>query len=528
LSRAQIQAQAQHLGPAQLRWWLGAKPGDALALLAGLVLPFAFSPYKIWPLAVLAAALLFSVWLRAGARRAAWRGWLFGLGSFGVGVSWILQSFKFANVALPFAVFLTCGFIAFLSLYPAVGGYLLARIMSLGGSDKTQRPAPMAIQYLVLLPAGFVFIEWLRGWFLSGFGWLQLGYSQVDGPLRGLLPVVGVYGVSLMIVLSAGATVWLISKGKSKAIISGGLGLIMIWGIATGVRDHVWTEASGEAIKVALIQGNIPQDQKWLPQMRGPTLERYLRLTRKHWDARLILWPETSVPGTQRVLGSFLKQLDLEARKHNATVVYGIPEFDPTTGQAFNTTSSAGIDKGHYRKRHLVPFGEYLPLDWLLRPLVKLLNIPVSNFSSGPSEQPLLSVGDVPMAMFICYEIAFGQQVAAQLPEAALLATVSNDAWFGDSLGPHQHLQIARARAIETGRYLVRATNTGISVIVDPVGEVVARSPQFEVRSLAGQVFPMVGSTPYVRWGDWPVLGLVVVMLLVGIGMRLRQTNPGD
>lgn len=509
------------------QWWLRPRSADALALVAGAALPFAFSPFKIWPLALLSPALWFLVWMRDGGARAVWRGWLFGFGSFGVGVSWILASFKFAEVALPLAVLLTVGFIAFLSLYPAFAGFVLQRMILGRGAADGQRPVVTGFHYLVVLPAGLVFTEWLRGWLLSGFGWLQLGYSQVDGPLRGLLPIFGVYGVSLAIAVLAGALAWLLVERNRESLL-GCVGLVLlIGGVAGGFRDQAWTRVAGEPLKVAVIQGNIPQDQKWLARMRQPTLERYLNLTRQHWDARLIVWPETALPGTPQTLAAFLEQLKQMAAARGASVLYGILEFDPTTRQAFNSTFLTGVDQGRYRKRHLVPFGEYLPLNSLLRPLVRALEIPVSNFSPGAPVQPLLRVGNLPVAMFICYEIAFGQAVAAALPQARLLATVSNDAWFGDSFGPHQHLQIARARAIETGRYLIRATNTGLSAVVDPRGRIVARSPQFEVAALSTEVWPMAGSTPYVIWGDWPVLGVVVVMLLVGVGVVWRRPHPG-
>ncbi len=496
---------------------------DGLALLAGAVLPFAFSPFEIWPLAVVAPALLFSVWLQAGPRRALWRGWLFGLGSFGLGVSWILSSFKFANVALPLAVILMLGFIAFLSLYPALTGYFLARIAGTGKFGKPGGERCNAQYFLALLPAGLIFSEWLRGWFLSGFGWLQLGYSQVDGPLRGLLPVVGVYGVSLLLAVTAGACAWGAVEFRRKLVWGVAVLVIAIWGAAIGVRHYAWTQAAGDVLQVALIQGNIAQDQKWLPRMRLPILQRYLKLTQQQLDARLIVWPETAVPGTPQRVAGYLQQLSKLAVENGVSILYGIPEFDPLTRKAYNSTFMTGVDKGRYRKRHLVPFGEYLPVDFLLRPIVNLLNIPVSNFSRGDLGQPLLTVDGVKIAMYICYEIAFGQQVAQRLPEATLLATVSNDAWFGDSIGPHQHLQIARARAIETGRYLLRATNTGLSAIVDPFGVVQGRSPQFKVHTLRAEVQPMVGTTPYVRWGDWPVLGVVVLLLLFVAGYAHRR-----
>ncbi len=521
---------SQERAPARPRrqWWLQPRSADGLALAAGLLLPFAFSPFVLWPLALLAPGLLFSVWLQAGPGRAAWRGWLFGLGSFGVGISWILSSFKFANIMLPVAIPLTLGFIGFLSLYPACAGYVMARIVWRNRPEQTRRPVLNAGHYLGLMPAGFVCAEWLRGWFLSGFSWLQLGYSQVDGPLRGILPISGVYGASLVMAVSAGGCVWLLLQRNRTTLLLSCLPVLFIWLLVISINDRAWTRVTGDPLKVAIVQGNIPQDQKWQPRMRRPTLERYLDLTRKHWDARLIVWPETAVPGTHQSLRPFLDRLAAKARTQGASVLYGIPDYDSETGQIFNSTVLAGVDHGRYRKHHLVPFGEYLPLNALLRPVVNAFNIPVSNWSPGTFDQPALELGGIRLAMFICYEITFGQEVAATLPDAAVLVTVSNDAWFGDSFGPHQHLQIARARAIETGRYLLRATNTGISAIIDPFGKVKARLPQFQARSLSGKVRPMAGATPYVYWGDWPVICLAIVMLLAGVRWRSRgDGHPG-
>jgi apolipoprotein N-acyltransferase len=491
---------------------VGAWGGDLLAAVAGLALPFAFSPFFLWPLAPLSVAVLFVVWAHAGTARAAWRGWLYGATGFGAGVSWIVHSFQFSHIALPLAVLLTVGFVAFLALFPAAIGALLVRL--------TSRVAP-APRLAAVFPAAWVVGEWLRGWFLTGFTWLQLGYSQVDGPLAGLLPLAGVYGTGLALAAIAGALAWLVLRPGVRSAVGLAVLLLVVAGLAAlGARE--WTAPAGRALRVALVQGNVPQDQKWRPEMRQPTLERYRALTLQHLGKDLIVWPETALPGRRLAMRDYIAGLHDAARAAGSAVIFGVPEFDGEPLRPYNSVLMVGTTTGRYRKRHLVPFGEYLPADRLLRPITRTLGIPVSDFAAGDASQPPLVVAGQRLALFVCYEIAFGSEVIRELPEAALLITVSNDAWFGDSLGPHQHLQMARARALESGRELLRATNTGITVVADARGQVRARLDQFRIGSLEAVVTPRRGSTPYVLAGDWPALALCVLLLAPAALVLLR------
>jgi len=307
--------------------------------------------------------------------------------------------------------------------------------------------------------------------------------------------------------------------------------LVLAWA-AAGVLGMVkWTEPAGDALEVALVQGNMPQDKKWLPEMRRPTLERYLRLTREHWGADLIVWPESALPGLRGNFDAFIAGLAGEARANNSDVVFGVPVLDRESLELFNSVFVVGQGKGNgemvYYKRHLVPFGEYLPLDALLRPVTEALGLPVADFNPGPGVQPLLEAGGLRLGVSVCYEIAFGNEIVKALPEADVLVTISNDAWFGTSIGPYQHMQMARARAVETGRYLLRATNTGITAIVAPDGAIQSRAPQFQVQVLEGAIFPMEGMTLYARTGDSVVI-VLVVLVLVGCfaASRRRSARP--
>lgn len=503
--------------------------GDLLALTAGIVLPLSFSPFFLWPLSVLSLAVLFLFWNGVSVRRAVWRGWLHGVGAFGAGVSWIVYSFQFSHIALPVAVVLTIAFVAFLALYPAlVGG--VAAVLSRRGCA--------AVALFTVYPATWLLGEWLRGWFFTGFTWLQVGYAQVDGVFAGLLPVCGIYGTGLVVALCSGALAWFLlcalrrpTSGFVARVRAPALALLMVTLVASAASALLgavsWTAGSGKALRVVLLQGNVPQDQKWLPSMRAPTLQRYMSLTMQHLGADLLIWPETAVPGQRAQMSTFIERLHAIARQARSAVMFGIPEYEGKPVRAYNSVELVGSARGRYRKRHLVPFGEYLPLDSILRPITQLLRIPVSDFAAGVPEQASMSVNGHQLAVFICYEIVFGNEVIAALPAAELLVTLSNDAWFGDSIGPHQHLQMARTRALETGRTVLRATNTGITAIIDASGAVQARLPQFSTAALVGQALPRQGVTPYVRYGDVPALALSVGGLLGGV-CWLRRRKPAQ
>jgi apolipoprotein N-acyltransferase len=496
------------------RWTrrLGGWRGDLVVALGGLALPFAFSPFFLWPLAVVSVGSLFVTCVFESPRRAAWRGWLHGVASYGAGVWWIVSSFQFSNIALPVALLLTAGFVGFLALYS-----LLVAVVA----NTLSRRVPLAAGLLAVFPAVFMLAEWLRGWALSGFTWLQLGYSQVDGPLVGLLPLGGVYAAGLAVSLAGGGLTLLIVAPERRSALALA-GIVVVTGGLSVVGSRDWTAPSGQPLTIALVQGNVPQEQKWRPEMRVPTLQRYMSLTQARPETDLVIWPETALPGQRRAMAPFIERLSTLAREAGMTVLFGVPEWDGMPLRAYNSVYMTGVHEGRYRKRHLVPFGEFLPLDTVLRPLTRALGIPVANFQPGARRQQPLRVAGHELAVFICYEIAFGNEVVRALPGAGLLVTVSNDAWFGDSMGPHQHLQMARARALETGRELVRATNTGITVSVDVRGQVRDRLPQFQTGALDVVAQPRSGTTPYVTLGDWPAL-IIALGLLAVCGWRGRR-----
>ncbi len=492
---------------------LDGRLGLLAPAIAGLALPLSFSPFELFFAAPLSIGVLFFVWTQVPPRRALLCGWIYGLAAYAFGVFWIHESFQFNHIAIGWAVLLTGLLVMFLALYPATVGYAVRR---LAGADERR-------QLLLLMPAAWVLAEWIRGWFFTGFTWLQLGYSQVGSPLQGLLPVGGVYAASWAVALSAALLVLVVCEhGTRRWLWLSALAVIWAGGGLLGLIT--WTAPAGNALEVALVQGNLAQDRKWLPEMRQPTLERYLTLTRGHWDADLIVWPESALPGLRDSFDAYVERLATEAKANDSYVVFGVPVLDRQTLELYNSVFVIGGREMAYHKRHLVPFGEYLPLDAIIRPVTEVLGLPVADFTRGPREQELLEAAGYRLGVSVCYEIAFGNEILESLPDAAVLVTISNDAWFGTSIGPHQHMQMARARAIETGRFLLRATNTGITAIVGPDGVVEGRVPQFEVQVLEGKILPMAGMTPYARFGDVAVIALVALVLAGALVLGARRS----
>lgn len=409
------------------------------------------------------------------------------------------------------AAVVTTAFVALLALFPWLAVYGVRKL----------RPRMDGVALWFGLPAAWVLSEWIRIWFLTGFPWLFLGYSQTDTPLANIAPVFGVLGVSFGVALLAGGLAWVCLRPGIKRVA---VGVIVALGILSGAAllDRDWTTPAAEPLSVALLQGNIAQDKKWDPMYRAMTLERYRRLTAQHWGADLIVWPEAAVPVWYGQAAEYLAALERAAREAGSALVLGVPVRDDE-GNAYNAVISLSEPPTFYYKRHLVPFGEYVPLRGLIGPALDILGAPMSDFAPG-TEARLLRAAGIPVGAFICYEAAFGAEVADLLPEARLLINLSNDAWFGDSLGPQQHLQIARMRAIETERPLLRATNTGITAVIDHEGQVLERAPQFEVAAITAEVMPREEATPYMRWRDWPVLGVSVGLLLY---LALRRTRGG-
>jgi len=473
------------------------------ALAAGALSVAGFAPLAAFPLPFLTLAGLLLLWRRAATPRGAfWIGFAFGAGLFGAGVSWVYVSLHdFGSMPAPLAAIGTLAFCAILALYPAAAGWSLARLQ-LG---------PLAAA-LLAFPASWTLFEWLRGWIFTGVPWLAVGYSQVDSPLAGFAPIGGVYGVSFAVALCAGLLGAVIS-GSGKARIAGGVALVFAFGLGQLLKQIAWTSPLGAPFQVALLQGNIPQDLKFRADRYAATLATYKRLIEAS-RAQLIVLPETAIPRfLDAVDPLYLQDIARVAAERRADVLIGVPIRD-SDGRYFNSLVSVGASPTQrYDKSHLVPFGEFVP--WGLSWMVRTLAVPLSDFSSGPENPKPLALGGQLVAPNICWEDAFGEDIIRQLPQATLLVNVSNVAWFGDSLAPSQHLQISRMRALETGRTMLRATNTGVTAIIDPRGNVVARLPQFTEGVLSGEVQGYAGASPYVRFGNLPIILICLAVIAV-------------
>jgi len=475
-----------------------------MAFVAGAVQVLAFAPFSQGWIALFSLAALFALWRDTTPKQAFAIGWFWGMGCMGFGVFWLHNSIaQFGGVTLPLAILMTLLFAAGLALFPALAGGL-ARCLFQGEIR----------QLLLVYPSLWVLLEWTRSWLFTGFPWLTLGYSQIDTPLGGYAPLLGVYGVSLMLALTAGA----LNLWRTRWLLLVPFIFLAGWSL----QQLHWTVPAGEPFTATLVQAAIPQEKKWLPSQLRPTLEYYVEASEAHPDSRLIIWPETAVPAfADQVDVSFLQPLDERFRKQGQDLLLGIPVRE-SKQQAYNALISLGSSgRGQYFKRHLVPFGEFMPFAALLQPLVELFAIPMSSFSSGDKNKPpRLKLAGMEAGVSICYEDTFGEEVAQALPEAAFLVNASNDAWFGDSLAPHQHLEMARMRALETGRYLLRATNTGVSAIVDEKGRVLAVLPQWKRGAISAAVQPYRGETPFLWWKNWLVVVLALLLLLVAFLRR--------
>ncbi len=501
-----------------MKAWLARLPLRPLlvALLAGLALPFAFAPFGLFPLAIISPAILFWLWRQMSARQAFFSGYLFGVGYFGLGASWVAVSmYRFGGMGVALSLLSTVLFVLVLAAFPALVGWLYRRYFP-GFSS--------SLRLLLVLPALWGLLEWTRGWILTGFPWLALGYSQTDSPLAGVAPLLGVYGIGWLLTLSAGLLVlaWQLPGRRWLPLVS----LLGIWLLGSGLSQVEWSAPAGAPLRASLIQGNVPQNLKWLPEQRQPTIDLYARLSRQHWaDSDIVIWPETALPAYYHQAERFLQGLAAEAARHGSNLMLGLPVRPASAPDTYYNSVVAVTDPPQiYSKHHLVPFGEYIPLKWLLGNLLDILQVPMADFSRGAAVQPPLEVAGQKIAVSICYEDAFGEEVIRALPAATLLVNVSNDAWFGDSLAPHQHLQMARMRSLETARPMFRATNNGISALIDHRGRVTARSPQFEVFVLSGSLQPRSGATPYVLGGNYPLLALLLSSLLLAVFLqRLKK-----
>ena len=481
-----------------------------IALLAGAATVLAFAPVGFYPLALASFAVLVHLWMRAAPRACFWSGFAFGLGLFGGGVSWVYVSLsQFGGMPAPLAGLATFLFCAFIALFPAAAGWLQARV-----------PAADGARACLVIPAAWTLFEWLRGWILTGFPWLSAGYAATGWPPQGYAPLLGAYGLSFITLGAAGMLWGLVTKKKIRFLVL----LVAVAGVGQALRAVDWTAPAGEPVRAALLQGNIEQEMKFRPERYARILETYARLA-EETSARLIILPETAVPRFyDGVEPEYLARLDAAAKRNGGDLLLGVP-YREAQDRYYNSVVTLGTaPRQIYHKVHLVPFGEFVPpgFGWVLH----VLQIPLSDFSRGSPAQTPLAVAGQRVAVNICYEDAFGDETARSLPEATLLVNVSNVAWFGDSLAPSQHLQIARLRAIETGRMHLSATNSGVTAAIDRDGRVLAQLPQFAAGRLEIAAQGYAGATPYVRLRDWPTLvGALLALAIASLIAAAKRSR---
>lgn len=492
------------------------------AFIFGALSVLAFAPCNIFPLIILAMAVLVWLWHERSCKHTLLTGWWYGFGLYSAGASWVYVSIhEFGHTPVPLALVMTVAFTAGLALFFVIHAALYHFL-------KLHR------YYLLAFPALWVLSEWLRTWLLTGFPWLYSGYAFIDTPLAGFAPVSGVMGLSFVTSLIACIVFALFRQTENETesetkkishhkLHKAGLCGIAIILVLTGwtLKQIEWTRLSEQPpLAVSLIQGNIPQDKKWETEMKDYTLNLYPELSAPAWGKELVIWPEAAVPAFQHEVQAYLNELGTIARVKNSTLITGIPVVETTFSESqtssayYNSIIALGEGSGVYHKQKLVPFGEYVPLEKWLRGLMPFFNLPMSGFNRGSSHQAPLLAGDVQIAPFVCYEIVYPDLVVSSARNVDILLTLSNDAWFGESIGPLQHFQMARMRALESGKYLLRGTNNGLTGIIGHKGQIIATAPQFKTTVLNGEVRLTEGITPFSRFGSTPVILLALLIVI--------------
>ena len=480
-------------------------------------MPLGFAPFYWFFLPPVLLAILFLIWIKSDRKQAAWAGFAFALGMNAVGVSRVFVSLNtYGEMPLPIAVFCVVGFIALLSVFPLASGWLQGLYHEKSSSKRL----------LLVMPIAWTVFEYARNHVLTGFSWLELGYSQTDSWVSGSASIFGVHGVTLVTAMLAGCLAAVMLSLPKRPILWR-TPLILAFGLLVAsllVKNQDFGEPSGKSFKAAMIQMNVPLSSKWSIAQARQLMDEYLERSRN--AARLdspdvIIWPEAALP-------LFVDQLDLYFHRQVATLgvplLAGFLERRSVDGEVnyFNSAILFQSQPEIYRKQHLVPFGEYTPFLWLFGALADYFEIPMSDMSPWIDDQENMRVAGRTVGLGICYEDAFPYDVRKALPEAELLMNLSEDAWFGNSFGPHQRLQMARMRTLETERPMLRVSNTGLSAAIDHKGNVLQLSPQFTDQIVLGSVQPRAGATPYVRFGDWPLLVLMGLGLLAAHGGRRR------
>ncbi len=492
-----------------------------LAIIAGALSVFAFAPFNVYLIAWITPAVLFYTLSNAKSNKQHfYLGWLFGIGYFAAGASWPFYSiYFFAHAPLVAAIIGVALFVIIVAFFTlGLFGLVAAQFKQLS----------LMSRLLFFYPATWVLFEWFRAWFLTGFPWLYLGNTQIDTVFAAYAPIFGVLGVSLICVMVAGAVLYLVHDRLSNNSLSflPIAVIVLVTLCAFGLGKIDWTKKTGDPINVAVLQSNISQEEKLNPDNLQSMIDLYLEMTHQNPQSDLIVWPETALFATfNKHMESLILPLQKSLREKQVVLIGG---FFINKDNAVENSVLA-VSKNYrelYSKRHLVPFGEYIPLAKYIRWMGDW--IPRSNISAGKPEKGTLQIIDQLAQMTICYEDAFGSEIIKSLPDATLLINVTHDGWFTGSFQPAQHMQIARMRSLETGRYMVRATTTGPAGIINEKGKVLATAKQYTQKVITHNVQAYTGATPYVRWGNWLIVSILTLATLLGIIINRKNKKHGN
>lgn len=481
--------------------------GHLFGLLFGAALPLSLASWTWWPIGLMSVAGLVILLKDLRPSDCFWRALWFGLGMFGVGVSWVFISIHdHGHASVPLALLLTSLFVLLLAV-------LFALPFMLYGTGFNRTAGSMVLAF----PSIWVLGEWTRSWLFSGFPWMYLGYGHIDTWLSGWAPITGVLGISWISALS-GTLIGIVAIPR-KPFILGNVALLTVLGWTTGwyLQSAQWTTAAGRPLSIGIMQPALPVAAKWDSTELATILEQNRQITRELLGNDLVIWPESAVPALEEQVKPFLAAMAKSALDSNTALITGIPTRNATTRQYHNSVMGLGTAGGIYHKQHLVPFGEYVPFERWLGGTMAFLNLPMSIFSPGSAQQQPIHANGFSIGTAICYEIVFPDLVAAIASQSNLLLTVSNDSWFGRSIGPEQHFQMARMRAAENRKPLIRATNDGITALISHHGKVISTIPPFTRSTLTGQLTPYSGQTPFGQWGSTPILLFSLIMLFGAI-----------
>lgn len=479
------------------------------AWLAAVISASAINAPQYWYNGIIGAVLLLHTLKNLKSYQAFCCGWQYSFLLFIISTYWTFISIHYyGNTSIGIAILLVLGLDALMALPMGICWALWARIPIM--------PLGTAWRYIVAFPACWLLAEWSTIWFATGFPWIISGYAHLYTPLAGWAPIFGVFALSMAVAITAGTCYYLITEKRLHPLC---LIALSLWAVGYGLQTISWTKDSGKTLRVAVIQPHIPLWDKYNPYFTLLNQQHYLRLMEQHWDnTDLIVLPETAVPGHSSQDIAFINTLTATAKKNNVAVLLGVLEKEQQHGNTryYNSAAMLGHDPGQVRKSKLVPFGEYIPLTEILRGLTPFFDLPLSALHAGHGKHQLITKGHK-IDTFICYEIVFPDLVQDNLSDSGIILTISEDAWFGDSVAPYQHLRMAQMRALENERALIRGTNSGVSAITDERGRIQSQTSLMHSTTLRAEVSIRTGRTPFSNWGSTPVILLSVLLLLFSL-----------